>query len=688
VLSVLAAQLRPFAIPAGVTAIIVMLIVPLPPAVVDLLITLNLAGSLVVLLMSMFITRPLDLSIFPTLLLIATMFRLALNVSVTRLVLTDGYAGEVVKSFGEFVIGGSIVVGLVIFLILIIIQFLVVTNGAGRVAEVAARFTLDAMPGKQMAIDADLNAGLLTEDQARERRKEVASEAEFYGAMDGASKFVKGDAIAAIIITVINLLGGFAIGMLQKGMSAGEAVSHYSLLTVGDGLSSQIPALMLSIATGIIVTRATSDGDLGSDVLRQFAAQKRALQLGGVGILALALVPALPKIPFLLVGALVIFISTRVPDVVEPLDANAETAAPEVAVNPDSPEALMEEMRVDPITLEVAYDVVDLVDPSTGGDLLARVKGLRRKLALELGIVLPPVRTRDDLELELATYVVRLHGVEVARGKAPAGRVMALGDNLEGLPGEETREPVFGLPAKWIAVELQRQAEISGCTVVDRASVVTTHLAEVVRENAAKLLGREDVKALVDTVRRSNPTVVEELTPTTLTLGEVHRVLQALLEERVPIRDLARIFEAMSSRARTSTDLEGLVEAARGVVGPAICAAYSSRGTLQVITLDPMLEQELLGAVRPGEQGSFLLVDGALLGALGADVGRIMVDAERNGQAPVLVCSPQIRASLRRLLRGEFPRLGVLSYGELGGSMDIQTIGVVSVAQASAARGA
>lgn len=630
----LAAQLRPFAIPAGVTAIIVMLIVPLPPAVVDLLITLNLAGSLVVLLMSMFITRPLDLSIFPTLLLIATMFRLALNVSVTRLVLTDGYAGEVVKSFGEFVIGGSIVVGLVIFLILIIIQFLVVTNGAGRVAEVAARFTLDAMPGKQMAIDADLNAGLLTEDQARERRKEVASEAEFYGAMDGASKFVKGDAIAAIIITVINLLGGFAIGMLQKGMSAGEAVSHYSLLTVGDGLSSQIPALMLSIATGIIVTRATSDGDLGSDVLRQFAAQKRALQLGGVGILALALVPALPKIPFLLVGALVIFISTRVPDVVEPLDANAETAAPEVAVNPDSPEALMEEMRVDPITLEVAYDVVDLVDPSTGGDLLARVKGLRRKLALELGIVLPPVRTRDDLELELATYVVRLHGVEVARGKAPAGRVMALGDNLEGLPGEETREPVFGLPAKWIAIELQRQAEISGCTVVDRASVVTTHLAEVVRENAAKLLGREDVKALVDTVRRSNPTVVEELTPTTLTLGEVHRVLQALLEERVPIRDLARILEAMSSRARTSTDLEGLVEAARGVVGPAICAAYSSRGTLQVITLDPMLEQELLGAVRPGEQGSFLLVDGALLGALGADVGRIMVDAERNGQVP------------------------------------------------------
>ncbi len=682
-------RLSQFSVPVAVVAIIAMMIVPLPPAALDLLISCNIAFALVVLLMSMYVRKPLDFSIFPSLLLVATLFRLALNVSVTRQVLVNGYAGQVVDAFGHFVIGGSLVVGLVIFLILIVIQFVVITNGAGRVAEVGARFTLDAMPGKQMAIDADLNAGLIDDDEARRRRREIAAEADFYGAMDGGSKFVKGDAIAAVIITIINLVGGLLIGVLQRGMEVGEAVSQYSLLTVGDGLVSQVPALMLSVATGLVVTRAATDQDMGADVITQFGMQQRALQLGGAGVLAMMLIPGLPKVPFILVGGTILFIASRVK---APITAaqEAEVRAVEAraktpVVAPDSPEALIEEMRVDPVELEVAYDVVDLVDPNQGGDLLARVKGLRRKLALELGMMLPPVRTRDDLELPLSTYRIRLHGVEVARGQAPPLRVLAIGDNLDVLPGEDTREPVFGLPAKWISADLQRQAELSGATVVDRASVVTTHLAEVVRDNASRLLGREDVRFLVDAVKRNNPVVVEELTPAVLTLGEIQRVLQQLLEERVPIRDLVRIFEALSARGRHGTDLDGLVEAARATLGPAICAAYTNDGSLHVITLDPMVEQEMLGQLRTSDQGSFLLLDSAQLVSMGQQITRLVEDGERSGYQPVLVCAAQIRSALRRLLRTEFPRLGVLAYTELGGPAEIQAIGVVSGAHVRAA---
>jgi flagellar biosynthesis protein FlhA len=676
-------KLTKAAVPIGVVSIVLMLVVPLPAAVLDLLLGFNITASLLILLVSMQIKRPLDFAVFPSLVLIATLMRLALNVSSTRLVLSNGYAGKVIESFGHFVIGGSLIVGLVIFVILTIIQFVVITNGAGRVAEVGARFTLDAMPGKQMAIDADLNAGLINETQARKRRQEVTSEADFYGSMDGASKFVKGDAIAAIIITMINLIGGFAIGIMQKGMAPADAVSTYSLLTVGDGLVSQIPALLISTATGLIVTRAASSGDMGSDLLSQLGRNKQPVRIAGGAALALCLIPGLPKLPFLLVGALFLFLASRLtekPD--EDDDAVAAAQAPDEPA-PDSPEAIAERMRVDPLELEVAFDLVELVDTARGGDLLDRVKALRRKVAMETGLVIPLVRTRDNLDLPGSQYVIWLNGVPAARGNSPAGTVLAIGDHLDGLPGKPTVEPVFGLPAKWVPAELQRQAEMAGATVVDRSSVITTHLAEVVRQNASALLGREDVKVLVEMVRRSHPAVVDELTPALLSLGEVQRVLHALLDEGVSIRDLVRIFEALSLRAKKSTDLDGLVEAVRAALGGAISQPYVTPDErLHVITLEPAFEQRLLEAIRPTENGQVLALDGNTVDVLVRGCSELLDQADRMNLSPVLVCSPQVRAALSRLVRQVLPRLSVISYSEVSRTAQIESLGVVNGAVA------
>jgi flagellar biosynthesis protein FlhA len=673
------------AVPIGVVAIVLMLVVPLPAAVLDLLLGLNITASLLILLVAMQIRKPLDFAVFPSLILVATLFRLALNVSSTRLVLTDGYAGKVIEAFGHFVIGGSLIVGLVIFVILTIIQFVVITNGAGRVAEVGARFTLDAMPGKQMAIDADLNAGLINERQARKRRHEVTAEADFYGSMDGASKFVKGDAIAAIIITLINLIGGFAIGVMQRGMAVGEAVETFSLLTVGDGLVSQIPALLLSTATGIIVTRSATEGDMGTDLIAQLGRFKQPVRISGGAALALCLIPGLPKLPFLIIGGVFLFMASRMSEVPE-VDEEAEAAAAAAADNepkPDSPEAIAEKMRVDPLELEVAFDLVDLVDPARGGDLLDRVKALRRKVAMDTGLVIPLVRTRDNLDLPGSQYVIWLNGVPAAKGISPAGTILAIGDNLDGIPGKATREPVFGLAAKWVPLELQRQAEMAGATVVDRSSVITTHLAEVVRQNAADLLGREDVRLLVEMVRRTHPVVVEELTPTLLTLGEVQRVLHALLEEGVSIRDLVRIFEALSVRAKTSTELDGLVEAARAALGSAISHPYVTPDErLHVFTLDPGFEQRLLESIRQSDAGMVLALDAGGIDALVHGCSGLLEDAERSGLSPVLVCSPQIRAALARLMRQVLPRLPVISYAEVSRTAQIESLGVVSGAVA------
>jgi flagellar biosynthesis protein FlhA len=675
------------AVPAAVVCIVVMMVVPLPTVLLDMLLAMNITGGVLILLVSMYVQKPLDFSVFPSLLLIATMFRLALNVSATRLVLLHGYAGKVIESFGHFVVGGSIIVGLVIFLILVVIQFIVITNGAGRVAEVAARFTLDAMPGKQMAIDADLNAGAITEAQAKKRRSEVAMEADFYGAMDGASKFVKGDAIAAIVITMINLFGGFIVGVLQHHMSVSEAISTYSLLSVGDGLVSQIPALLISVSTGLIVTRAATDADMGTDLLKQFGRQTRAMRVAGVAVSILALIPGLPKLPFLVVGGMVFYIGFRGRNNVD-VDEEAEAAlalpaGAEAPISPDSPEALAGEMRVDPLELEVAFDLVDLVDPSRGGDLLDRVRALRRKLALELGIIIPLIRTRDNLNLPPSTYTLRVQGVELARGECPPGHVLAIGDDLASLPGTPTREPVFGLAAKWVPLELRHQAELAGATVVDPSSVITTHLAEVVRTNAGALLGRQDVKTLVDMVKAGDPVVVDELNGAQITLGEVQRVLRDLLDEGVGIRNLVKIFEVLSERGRVSREPEMLVEAVRGALGPAISASHAVDNRLPVLTFEPLVEQSLLESLRTGDSGSFLAIDPLMAERLAVEVANKAEEAEQRGVSPVLVCSAQLRAAVRRLTRTMAPRLPVLSYAELGPQLQLETIGVVNLAHAT-----
>ncbi len=667
--------LTQLAVPVGIVFIVVMLVVPLPAMLLDLLIAFNITAALLVLLTAMFVKRPLDFASFPAVILVLTLFRLALNVSATRLVLLDGFAGKVIDTFGHFVVGGSLIVGIIVFTILLIIQFVVITNGAGRVAEVGARFTLDAMPGKQMAIDADLNSGLIDENEARRRRTEVHQEADFYGSMDGASKFVKGDAIAAIIITLVNLVGGFGVGMAQKGMSFGDAVHTYSLLTIGDGLVSQIPALLLSVATGLIVTRQSGDNDMGSDIMRQMGANRMPLRVSGSAAFALCLIPGLPKIPFLIAGGIMLIASTRVVD--EPDPAVEAAAAAELAPPSDSPEMLASEILVDPLGLELAADMIDLVDPAAGGDLLDRVKALRRKVAGDIGIVVPPVRTRDNIELPMHHYAIKLFGVEVARGEAPAGTVLAIGDMLGALPGTPTVEPVFGLEAKWIPASMRHQAELGGATVVDRASVITTHLAEVVTSQAARLLGREDVKILTDMVKRSHPVVVEELTPVQLSLGEVQRVLQSLLDEKVSIRDLVQIFEALSLKAPVTHDLDGLVEAARNTLGPAIVAPYVVDSTVHVISLEPALEQRMLEALRGTEHGPVIALDPTLGQQVLMDITRLATDAENQNLRPVLTCAPQIRPALRRMIRPTFDRLPVLSYPELLGAGNVRSLGVV-----------
>lgn len=670
-------SLTKLGVPVGIVFIIVMLVVPLPAVVLDLLIALNITGALLILLTAMFVHRPLDFAAFPAVVLVMTLFRLALNVSATRLVLLDGYAGKVIDTFGHFVVGGSLIVGLIVFAILLVIQFVVITNGAGRVAEVGARFALDAMPGKQMAIDADLNSGLIDENEARRRRLEVHAEADFYGSMDGASKFVKGDAIAAVVITLVNLIGGFAVGVAQNGMSMGDAIQTYSLLSIGDGLVSQVPALLLSVATGLIVTRATGGEDMGSDIVRQLTRQQLPLRVAGFAALSLCLIPSLPKLPFIIAGGLMLLASTRVEKEPEPGTAEAEAV---LALNqePETPEDLAMEIQIDPLGLDLSADIIDLVDPSSGGDLLSRVKALRRKIASDIGILIPPLRTRDSLDLPPNTYAIKLFGVEVARGEAPRGQILAIGDFLGSLPGTPTVEPVFGLEAKWIAQELRNQAELSGATVVDRTSVITTHLAEVVGQHTARLLGREDVRLLTDVVKRSHPVVVEELTPAQLSLGEVQRVLQALLDEGVSIRDLVRIFEAISMRAASTKDLDALVESARTALGPAIVTHHLDGDTIHVISFDPRLEQQMLEALRPTEAGTIIAIDPQTGTSVLTQLDAMVRESQNRNISPVLVCAPQIRAAVRRLLRPSLPTLAVLSYSELMGPGQVRSVGVVS----------
>ncbi|WP_312182588.1 flagellar biosynthesis protein FlhA [Arthrobacter sp.] len=673
-------NLLKLAIPVGVIGIILLLVVPVPAGVLDVLIIINILLALVILLTTMFVKKPLDFSVFPSMLLVATLFRLGLNVASTRLVLGDGYAGQVIEAFGHVAVGGSLIIGAVIFLILVVIQFVVVTKGAERVAEVGARFTLDAMPGKQMAIDADLNAGLITDIQARERRAEVSAEADFYGAMDGASKFVKGDAIAGLIIIIINIVGGIAIGMLQRGMGIGEAIDTYTLLTIGDGLVTQIPALLMAVSTGMIVTRSNAESDMASTASAELGQSRMALMIAGSAAIVMALIPGMPKIPFIVIGALLIFASQRVKarEAAEAQAAETDAVAQLTgAPATDTTEDLIEQMRVHALEVMLSPDLVDIV---TGGsdDLLARVRSLRRKIALELGVVVPPVRTRDSVDLPASTYVIRIAGVEAGRGEAPAGKVLALGDFLEGLPGTATVEPVFGLAGKWVPAEMRHAAEMAGATVIDRVSVLVTHLSAIITANAARLLTREDVRILTEGVKQVNPSAVDELVPNVLSLAEVQRVLQGLLVEQIPINDLPRIYESLLLKAKASTDPEGLIEAARQALGPALAAQYVNGNVLRVIMIDPALEQSMLESLRPSDQGTQILLDPARIENIIASLKTTVATVENSGHTAVLVCAPALRPAIRRLVSAQTNGLPVLSYQEAtAANVNIETVGVI-----------
>ena len=674
------------AVPIGVVGIILLLVVPIPAWILDFLIIINILFALIILLTSMFVRKPLDFSVFPSLLLVATLFRLGLNVASTRLVLGQGYAGEVIASFGQVAVGGSLIIGAVIFLILVVIQFVVVTKGAERVAEVGARFTLDAMPGKQMAIDADLNAGLITDNQARDRRASVSAEADFYGAMDGASKFVKGDAIAGLVIIIINIVGGIAIGMVQRGMDIGDAVSTYTLLTIGDGLVTQIPALLMAVSTGMIVTRSSVESDLGSTASKQLTQSRVALMIAGCAAIVMAIIPGMPPIPFVLIGAFLILSSQRI-KASEKAQQLAQEIADTTARAPETEttDVLIEEMRVHALEILLAPDLVDIVSGSSD-DLLARVRALRRKIALELGIVVPPVRTRDSVDLPSGTYMIRIAGVEAGRGLAPGGKVLALGDALDTLPGVATVEPVFGLAGKWIPSEMRHSAELTGATVIDRVSVLVTHLSSLITTNAARLLTREDVRVLTEGVKQVSPSAVDELIPNVLSLAEVQRVLQGLLAEQVSINDLPRIYEALSLRAKVSTDAEGLIEAARQALGPAITAQYIDGAVLRVIMIDPTVEQSMLEGMRQSEFGTQIMMDQTTIEAVLNSVKESLAVVEATGQGAVLVCAPALRPAIRRLVSAQSGGLPVLSYQEVTSSnADIETVGVVRVAAITAA---
>ncbi|MEO6944420.1 MAG: flagellar biosynthesis protein FlhA [Lacisediminihabitans sp.] len=674
------------AVPVGVVGIILLLVVPIPAWILDFLIIVNILFALIILLTSMFVKKPLDFSVFPSLLLVATLFRLGLNVASTRLVLGQGYAGEVIAAFGHVAVGGSLIIGAVIFLILVVIQFVVVTKGAERVAEVGARFTLDAMPGKQMAIDADLNAGLITDTQARDRRASVSAEADFYGAMDGASKFVKGDAIAGLVIIIINIVGGIAIGMVQRGLDIGGAVNTYTLLTIGDGLVTQIPALLMAVSTGMIVTRSSVESDLGSTASKQLTQSRVALMIAGCAAIVMAIIPGMPPIPFVLVGAFLILSSQRI-KVSEKAQQLAQEIADTTARAPETEttEVLIEEMRVHALEILLAPDLVDIVS-GTSDDLLARVRALRRKIALELGIVVPPVRTRDSVDLPSGTYMIRIAGVEAGRGLAPGGKVLALGDALDTLPGTATVEPVFGLAGKWIPSEMRHSAELTGATVIDRVSVLVTHLSSLITNNAARLLTREDVRVLTEGVKHISPSAVDELIPNVLSLAEVQRVLQGLLAEQVSINDLPRIYEALSLRAKVSTDAESLIETARQALGPAITAKYLDGAVLRVIMIDPTVEQSMLEGMRQSEFGSQIMMDQNTIEAVLNSVKESLAVVETTGQGAVLVCAPALRPAIRRLVSAQSGGLPVLSYQEVTSSnADIETVGVVRVAAITAA---
>ncbi|WP_442599516.1 flagellar biosynthesis protein FlhA [Neobacillus sp. D3-1R] len=674
---------RDLSVLLSVILIVAMLIIPFPSWLLSVLIIMNISLALLVLLNSMNMNEPLDFSIFPSLLLLLTLFRLGLNVSTTRSILSKGEAGGVVETFGTFVVGGNALVGMVVFLILIIIQFVVITKGSERVSEVAARFTLDAMPGKQMSIDADLNAGMISEQQARERREKVGREADFFGSMDGASKFVKGDAIAGIIIVLINLIFGIVIGMMQDGLPIAEAAKKYSLLTVGDGIVSQIPALLISTATGIVVTRAASDGNLGQDITQQLLKYPYMLYVTGGTILLLGLftpindVLTLPIAALLGVGG---YMFSRVPkqddERIQELEQELETDEMK------SPESVVNLLNVDPIEFEFGYGLIPLADANQGGDLLDRIVMIRRQLAIELGLVIPVVRIRDNIQLQPNEYRLKIKGNEMARGELLLDHYLAMSPGVDddSVEGIDTIEPSFGLPAKWITESMKEQAEIFGYTVVDPPSVVSTHITEVIKANAYELLGRQETKQLIDHIKESYPILIEEVTPNPLSVGEVQKVLAKLLKENVSIRNLPIIFETLADFGKVTSDTDILTEYVRQALARQITNQYSGRSdVLKVVTLSGKVEKLIADGIQQTEHGNYLSIDPAHSQAILETIAVQVEQLSLMEQSPIILCSPAVRMYVRQLTERYFPQVPILSYNELESSVEVQSVGVVNI---------
>lgn len=665
-----------------VLGIVLMIVVPLSPGMLDFLLTINITVALVIILITMFTTQPLQFSVFPSLLLVTTLYRLALNISSTRLILGDARAGKIIDAFGHFVVGGNYIVGLVVFIIITVIQFVVIVSGAGRVAEVAARFTLDAMPGKQMSIDAEFNAGLISEVEARERRRILQREADFFGAMDGASKFVKGDAIAGIVIILINIVGGIAIGTLQMGMSVIEAVHTYTLLTIGDGLVSQIPALLISTAAGILVTRATSDSNFGREVTAQFTNFPKILfPVSGV-VFVIGLLPQMPHLIFITLSGLLAFAARSLTREKKKQELRQqEMEALEQSQRRREPEDISSYFQVDPLQIEIGYNLIPLTDESQGGDLLQRLASVRRQCAAEMGIYVRPIRIRDNLQLSPNSYVFKLRGEEMASGELMPGHFLAMDPtgqetDIKGIP---TTEPTFGLPAWWVAASDRDEVEMRGLTVVDCSTVLVTHLTEFIKQHADELLGRQEVKELVDVVKENNPALVDELLPDTLTLGDIQKVLQNLLKERVPIRDLVVILEAMADGVRLNRDIDFLTDHVRQAMARTICRQYTTEdNVLPAITLHPRLENTIAESIQQTQMGNYPVLEPKLARRIMENLQQTVERLSAQGINPVVICSPQVRLPFKRLTQRYIPQLAVLSLNEIIPGVEIQVMGTVS----------
>ncbi|MBN98444.1 MAG: flagellar biosynthesis protein FlhA [Gemmatimonadetes bacterium] len=660
----------------GVVTILGVMIVPLPTFAMDFLLTMNISLALLVLMLTIYIAAPLELAVFPGLLLVLTLFRLSLNVASTRLILSQADAGELIAAFGDVVVRGNYILGFIIFVIVIIIQFVVITKGAGRVAEVAARFTLDAMPGKQMAIDADLNAGLIDEEEARKRRSQIAREADFYGAMDGASKFVRGDAIAGILITLINIIGGFAIGVLQRDMTLIQALETFTLLTVGDGLVTQIPALITSTAAGLIITRSTSDENLGSDINKQLTGRPQAGLIAGTMLVAMGMIPGLPTWPFLSIGILLFVLSLLV------RYTGKKRQAEEIAAQheEDQPEERPEDyLRTDLLEVEIGYQLVPLVDTSQGGDLIERIVQIRKQAAVELGFIVPPVRVRDNVQLKPNEYQIKIKGEPVASGELEAQNLLAIDPGFaEGeIEGIQTTDPAFGLPARWIGQNMREKAELLGYNVVEPVAVLATHLTEVINSHAHELMGRQETQNLINEFKNSYPDVVEELIPNVVPISKLQRVLQNLLEERVSVRDLRTVLEVLGDYAEIN-DVEVLTEYTRSALRRSICNTLlkeSAENNIAVLTVDGEVENLIVEGVQSTPAGLNVAVAPDLASQIFQSLSDLVDQMVANGQLPIVLTAPSIRLAFRKLTAANFPSLYVLSYNEIVPEVEVSSVG-------------